>query len=165
MATLLWYTVVAISPCSVRIVFLKPLDASAQCASHRKQPLLVPLHVTNHIRALDMNLDNQIPIRIRHVLEADVPKDARIVDEHIYPSKVLDGRLDNLVSILDAIVVGNGFATGRANFVDDYIGCLYNLTLALESLDGERRALADGSIAELLLGMRRTVPLRTSPRP
>ena len=71
-----------------------------------------------------MDLDDQIPIRIRHVLEADIPQNTRIIDEHIYSSKVLDCRLDDLVSIFDAVVVGNRFASSGADFVNDQVGSL-----------------------------------------
>jgi len=48
-----------------------------------------------------MNIHDQIPILVLHVLEADIAEDAGIVDEDIYSAKVLDCRLDDLVSILD----------------------------------------------------------------
>ena len=68
-----------------------------------------------------MDLNDQIPIRIRHILETNIPQDTRIIDEHVNPSKVLDGRLDDLVSILDTIVVGNGHSSGGANLIHDLI--------------------------------------------
>lgn len=68
---------------------------------------------------------NQIPILIFHVLEADIPQNTSIVDQHIYPSKVIDSSLNNSVAILDAVVVRNGLATFRLDFFDDDIGSLY----------------------------------------
>lgn len=71
-----------------------------------------------------MDFDNQIPILILHILEADVPQNPRIVDEHIDPSESLNGRLNNLLAILHAVVVRDRFAARGFDFVDDYIGRL-----------------------------------------
>lgn len=71
-----------------------------------------------------MNLDDQIPILILHILEADVPQDPGIVDQHIDPSEGLNGRLDDLLAILDTVVVGDGLAARGFDLVDDDIGRL-----------------------------------------
>lgn len=66
-----------------------------------------------------MDLDNQIPILILHILKADVPQDPRIVDEHIDPPKRLNGRLDDLVAVLNAVVVRDRLAARGFDLVDD----------------------------------------------
>lgn len=71
-----------------------------------------------------MDLDNQIPVLIRHILEADIAQDAGIVQQHIYSAKGLDGSVDNTVAILDAVIVRNSFASGSSDFVDDHVRCL-----------------------------------------
>lgn len=71
-----------------------------------------------------MNLDDQIPILILHILEANVPQDPRIIDQHIDPPEGLNGRLDDLLAILDAVIVGDGLAARGFDLVDDYIGRL-----------------------------------------
>ncbi len=71
-----------------------------------------------------MDLDSQIPILIFHVLEADIPQNAGIVDEHIDPSKRLDGSLDDVLPVLDAVVVCDRFAACGFDLINDYIGGL-----------------------------------------
>lgn len=71
-----------------------------------------------------MHLHDQIPVLVLHVLETDIPQDTGIVDEHVYPAESLDGRLDDLVAILDRVVVGDCFAAGGGDLVDDGVGGL-----------------------------------------
>lgn len=68
-----------------------------------------------------MNSNNQIPVGILHVLEADISQDTGIVDQNIDPAEVLNGGLDDLVAILDAVVVANGLSTSSFDFVYDNI--------------------------------------------
>jgi len=76
------------------------------------------------VGALDVDLEDQVPVRILHVLEADVPEDAGVVDEHIDASEALDGRVDDLLAVLDRVVVGHGLSAGGLDLVDDDIGGL-----------------------------------------
>lgn len=71
-----------------------------------------------------MDLDDQIPIFILHILKADIPQDPRIVDEHIDPPKRLDGSLNDPVAVLDAVVVRDRFAASGFDLVNDDIGRL-----------------------------------------
>ena len=57
-----------------------------------------------------MHLHNQIPVGIRHVLKADIPKDASIIDQNINPTKSFYGRIDDCLAMLDTIVICNGVA-------------------------------------------------------
>jgi hypothetical protein len=75
--------------------------------------------------SLDVDLHNQIPVLVFHVLEADVAKDAGVVDENIDPAKGLDGSLDDLVAILDRVVVCDGLAASRCDLLDNLIGSLW----------------------------------------
>ena len=68
-----------------------------------------------------MDLVDEVPILLLHVLEADVTQDACIVDEHIDAAKAVNGRLDDVLSVLDRVVVGNGLAARGANLVDDFV--------------------------------------------
>lgn len=68
-----------------------------------------------------MHSHDQIPVLVRHVLEADIPKDAGIVDEDIYPAEVLDGSIDDSLAILHAVVVGYCFSAGLLDLVDDLV--------------------------------------------
>jgi hypothetical protein len=71
-----------------------------------------------------MNVHNEVPVLILHVLEADVPQDASIVDQNINSSEVLDSSLNDLLAIRYAVVVGYGFTACSLDFVDDNIGSL-----------------------------------------
>jgi hypothetical protein len=75
---------------------------------------------------------DKIPIGIFHVLEADVTKDTSIVDEDIDSSESLDGSIDDLITKLDAVVIGNGLSSSFLDFVHDDISSLV-LQLALSS--------------------------------
>jgi hypothetical protein len=76
------------------------------------------------IRTLDMNVHNEVPVLILHVLEADIPKDARVVDQNVDTSEVLDSGLNDLLAICYAVVVGYGFTAGSFYLIDDNIGSL-----------------------------------------
>ncbi len=71
-----------------------------------------------------MDLEDEIPVGILHVLEADIPEDAGIIDQHIDATEVLDGRVDNLVAEFDRVVVGYGLAASSTDLVDDDISGL-----------------------------------------
>jgi hypothetical protein len=66
-----------------------------------------------------VNLDDEVPVLVLHVLEADVAQNACIVDEDIDAAKVLDRGVDDLLAELDGIVVGDGLAASLLDLVDD----------------------------------------------
>jgi hypothetical protein len=72
-----------------------------------------------------VDLEDQVPVLVLHVLEADVAQDAGVVDQDVDAPKGLDGRLDDLVAVLDAVVVGNGLAACGLDLVDDDIRSLW----------------------------------------
>ena len=63
-----------------------------------------------------MHLENQIPILIFHILKADISQYSRIVDQYVYPSKILDGCLNYRFAVLNAVVVGDGLSAFGFNF-------------------------------------------------
>lgn len=71
-----------------------------------------------------MNLDDQIPIFILHILEANIPQNARIIDQDVNPSKILDGCLNDTLAIDHIVVVRNRFPARSSDLVDDHIGGL-----------------------------------------
>jgi hypothetical protein len=71
-----------------------------------------------------VDLEDQVPILVLHVLEADVAQNTGIVDEDVDAAVGLDGRLDNLVAILYTVVVGDGLAASSLDLVDDDISGL-----------------------------------------
>ena len=48
-----------------------------------------------------MNLYDEIPILILHVLEADIAENTGVVDQNVDPAEVLDGGVDDGLAILD----------------------------------------------------------------
>ena len=76
------------------------------------------------VRAADVDLEDEVPVLVLHVLEADVAQDAGVVDEHVDAAEGLDGGLDDLLAVVDAVVVGDGLAAGGLDLVDDDIGSL-----------------------------------------
>ena len=68
-----------------------------------------------------MDLVNQFPVRMLHVLEADIAEDAGIIDEDIDAPKSIDCGLDDVLSILDRIVVGNCIAACGLDLLDDLV--------------------------------------------
>jgi hypothetical protein len=73
----------------------------------------------------DVNLHDQVPIVILHVLEADISEDSGIVDQDVDSAKGLDGRVDDLFTIFDRIVVGNSLASSCLDLVNYDVCGLY----------------------------------------
>jgi hypothetical protein len=48
-----------------------------------------------------VDLVDKLPVRLLHVLEADITQDTGVVDEHIDAPKSINRRLDDLLAILD----------------------------------------------------------------
>ena len=72
-----------------------------------------------------MHRHDEVPVLVGHVLEADVAQDAGVVDEHVDTAVRLDGSLDDLVAILDAVVVGSRLAARGLDLLDDKVGSLW----------------------------------------
>lgn len=77
------------------------------------------------VRAVDVDLVDQIPVEISHVLERDISENASIVDEDIDAAKVLDGGVNDLLAELDAVVVGSGLAAGLPDLLDNEVCGLF----------------------------------------
>ena len=123
-----------VRPCCPRTLYIHKLESCAQSRD-----------LTDFICTPHMHLHNQIPIGIRHVLEADVPEDTSIINQDIYPPEALNGRLDDCIAILDAIVIGNGFPAARFDLVDDNICGLYSerFSKAKTNFDGQPSTFED----------------------
>lgn len=76
------------------------------------------------VGAPDMDLVDEVPVLILHVLEANVPEDTGVVDEDVDASIGLDGRVDNLFTLVYGVVVGHGLSAGSLDLIDDDIGGL-----------------------------------------
>jgi hypothetical protein len=71
-----------------------------------------------------MDSHDQVPVLILHVFETDIPQDTGVVEQYIDATIVLDGCLDDLVTVCDAVVVGYCFAACGFDLVDDNISGL-----------------------------------------
>jgi hypothetical protein len=71
--------------------------------------------------SLYVDVVDEVPIRLLHVLEADISQNAGIVDEDINATKGINGRLDDGFSILDRIVVADRLAACGADLFDDFV--------------------------------------------
>ena len=72
----------------------------------------------------NMDIVYQIPVLILHVLKADIPQNSRIVDEDIDAAEGFDGCVDDLVSKLNTVIVGNSLSAFGLDFVHYEIGSL-----------------------------------------
>jgi hypothetical protein len=113
-----------------RVVALSKATKQARgtCCANDTSVLLLPemwpRRSCAFVCSLDVDLHHQIPVLVFHVLEADVAKDAGVVDEDINPAKGLDGSLDDPVAILDGVVVCDGFTASGCDLFDDLVGSL-----------------------------------------
>ena len=71
-----------------------------------------------------MDFDDEVPIGIGHVFEADISQYARIVQQNVYSPKLFNGRLNDAVAVFHAIIVGDSLPACSTNLVNDNIGCL-----------------------------------------
>jgi hypothetical protein len=110
-----------------RVVCLPKRAKQARSRRGADQPsiLLFPEVWPCGMRALVCSIDvdsvDQIPVRLLHILEADIAQDAGIVDEDIDAAEGVDGCLDDGFPVLDRVVVGDRFAACGADGVDDFV--------------------------------------------
>ena len=71
-----------------------------------------------------MDLVDEIPVLVLHILKRNITQDTGVIDQNINSAKVLDGRVNDGLAILDTIVIGDGLAAGPSNLFDDDIGSL-----------------------------------------
>lgn len=87
--------------------------------------LLFPEVWPRGMRALvcskDVDPVDQIPVCLLHVLEADIAQDTRIVDEDVNATECVDSSLDDGLSVLDRIVVGDRLSASGADGVNDLV--------------------------------------------
>lgn len=68
-----------------------------------------------------------------HIFEADVSENTSIVDQDIDAAVGLDGGLNDLIAIGDAVIVGDGLSASGFDLIDDYIcGLEFRSVNALE---------------------------------
>ena len=57
-----------------------------------------------------MNPVHKVPVVVGRLCNGSVPQDAGVVNDDIDPAKVVDGRLDDWVAVLNGVVVGHSLA-------------------------------------------------------
>lgn len=77
------------------------------------------LECASHVYGVD-----EIPILVRHVLEANIAEDAGIVYEDVDTAEIVNGGLDDRLAILYAVVVRSGLPASLLDLVDDDISGL-----------------------------------------
>lgn len=77
-----------------------------------------------------MDLEDQVPVLVLDVLEADVSQDTGVVDEDINATERLDRGVDDLVTVLYGVVVCDCLSAGLLYLVDDYIGGLVRVKVS-----------------------------------
>jgi len=111
-----------------------------------------PCSSSTLIGTLDMNIHNKVPVLVLHILEADIPKDARIVDQNVDAPEVLDSGLNDLLAICYAVVVGYGFTACSFDLIHHNIGSLLlgsaMLVFVLEVGLRQKRTIASDACAE-----------------
>jgi hypothetical protein len=71
-----------------------------------------------------VDLEDQVPILVLDILEADVSQDTSVVDEDVDTAERLDRSVDDLVAVLYRVVVCDGLSASLLYLVDDDIGGL-----------------------------------------
>lgn len=79
------------------------------------------------VGTIRVNPVDEIPVLVFHVLEADITQNTGIVEQDIDAAKGLDGGVDDSVTILNAVVVGHGLASGGPDLLNDDIGSLVQI--------------------------------------
>jgi len=71
-----------------------------------------------------VDLVDELPVRLLHVLEADIAQDASVVDEHVDAPKGIDRSLDDSIAILNRVVVGDRVTACGFDLLNDLVGGL-----------------------------------------
>ncbi len=71
-----------------------------------------------------MDVSNEVPVCICHVLEADIAEDTGVVDKDIDPTKDINGRLYDLLAVEDIVIVGDSLSPGRFDLIHHEVGSL-----------------------------------------
>lgn len=68
-----------------------------------------------------VNSVDQIPVGILHVLKADIPQNSSVIKQNINAAEGLNSGFDDSITVLDAVVVGDGLTAGGADLIDNDI--------------------------------------------
>jgi len=93
-----------------------------------------PGSLGDRVGTLEVNLVHQVPVGLFHLQKAHISQDAGVIDDNVDATKVINGRLDDGLTVLHRVVVGCCLATGLFDFLDHQISGLG--TCALASVGG-----------------------------
>lgn len=68
-----------------------------------------------------MDAVDKIPILVSHADEGLVTEDTSVVDNDINAAECLEGSLDNLLTILNRVVVGDSLTASLADFINNNV--------------------------------------------
>lgn len=71
------------------------------------------------VSTVNVNLENEIPILILHFLEWDISQNTRIVQKDVDLAEVVNSSLDDFISKLDRVIVGDCNSTLFLNFLNN----------------------------------------------
>ena len=74
-----------------------------------------------------MNFNDQIPVVVGHILEADISQNAGIVEENIDSPELPNSGINDFFAVLHAVVICDCFASSCLDFINDYIGGLQHI--------------------------------------
>lgn len=80
-------------------------------------PEVRPSSLCALVSAIGVHFVDKVPVLVLHVLKADIAEDTGVVNEDIHATEVLDSGVYDGFTILDAVVAGNGLASGGSDFV------------------------------------------------
>ena len=103
---------------------------SGCCIDHSAIFLLAkvrPRSSRTFVCSVHVNFDDEIPIGVSHVLEANISEDARIIEKDVNSPKFFDCSLNDEFAILNTVIICNGFSSIGTDFVNDNVGSLASL--------------------------------------
>lgn len=68
-----------------------------------------------------VNCVDQIPVGILHILKANIPQDTSVIKQNINAAEGLNSGLDDSITVLDTVVVGDGLTASGADLLDNNI--------------------------------------------
>ena len=80
-----------------------------------------------------VDLVDEVPIGLCHLLERDIAQDAGVVDQDVELAPRVDRGLDDLIAVLDGVVVGDRLAAFLFDLGDDLVGRRRGLAFAGEA--------------------------------
>jgi hypothetical protein len=78
-----------------------------------------------------MDFHDEIPIKLRHLLEGNISKDTSVVNDDINSTKSINCSLYNLIAKFNRIVVCDSLSTGFLDLIDNKISGILSSSCAV----------------------------------